>query len=263
MKANQAELPVRCQCEVLGVSTSGYYDWLDRSPSQRAQANVNLVQSIKQAHLASDATYGMPRIRAELADTAGAIVATYDAATSANLSISGSTLTINPTTDLSPGTAFKVEFDAGSVKDLAGNSFAGTTSHNFTTASGDTTPAGSNLVAAIQSSTGVTLNPVLQATLTARLQQMFDTGTYSALAASVAMQAFSTSLKAMVDANGGTGAFLAHVSAVVAALGGGTDVPDFGAGGASAADYLDPLEAQSAGVMLMGVQEMALDQILV
>jgi putative transposase len=68
VKANQAELPVRSQCETLGVSTSGYYDWLDRSPSKRAQANVTLLQSIRQAHLASDETYGMPRIRAELSD---------------------------------------------------------------------------------------------------------------------------------------------------------------------------------------------------
>ena len=194
-----------------------------------------------------------------LTTTAGAIVATYDAAASGNIAISGNTLTLNPSADLTEGTGYKVEFAAGSIKDLVGNSFAGTTSYNFTTASGDTTPAGSNLVAAIQSSTGVTLNPVLQATLTARLQQMFDTGTYSALAASVAMQAFSTSLKSVVDANGGTGAFLAHVSAVVAAMNGGTEVPGFGAGGASPAAYLDPLEAQSAGVTLMGVQEMALE----
>jgi putative transposase len=68
VKANQAELPVRSQCETLGVSTSGYYDWLDREPSARTQANVTLLQSIRQAHLASDETYGMPRIRAELAD---------------------------------------------------------------------------------------------------------------------------------------------------------------------------------------------------
>jgi putative transposase len=68
VKANQAELPVRSQCETLGVSTSGYYDWLDRSPSKRAQANVTLLQSICDAHSASDETYGMPRIRAELAD---------------------------------------------------------------------------------------------------------------------------------------------------------------------------------------------------
>ncbi len=61
MKANQAELSVRRQCEALRVSTSGYYDWLGRAPSARTQANVSLVQSIRNAHLASDETYGMPR----------------------------------------------------------------------------------------------------------------------------------------------------------------------------------------------------------
>lgn len=60
---------MRCQCETLRVSTSGYYDWLDRRPSKRTQANVSLLQSIRDAHLASDETYGMPRIRSELADT--------------------------------------------------------------------------------------------------------------------------------------------------------------------------------------------------
>jgi hypothetical protein len=69
---------------------------------------------------------------------------------------------------------------------------------------------------------------VLQAVTTAKLQQLFDNGTYSALSASIAIQAFSTEIKAMVDANGGTGAFVAHVSAVVAAIGANTDVPGFG-----------------------------------
>ena len=68
MKANQAELPVRALCKTLGVSHSGYYDWLDRAPSTRAQANVALLQGIKQAHHASDDTYGMPRIHAELSE---------------------------------------------------------------------------------------------------------------------------------------------------------------------------------------------------
>ncbi len=65
----------------------------------------------------------------------GATVATYDAATSANLSISGNTLTINPSADLAYGTAYKVEFAAGTIRDLAGNPYAGTTSYNFTTSS--------------------------------------------------------------------------------------------------------------------------------
>lgn len=68
MKANQAELPVQRQCEVLGVSTSGYYDWRGRAPSKRTQANDKLLQSIRDAHSTSDQTYGMPRVRAELAD---------------------------------------------------------------------------------------------------------------------------------------------------------------------------------------------------
>ena len=63
----------------------------------------------------------------------GSVIATYDAATSSNLSISGSTLTINPTADLNYFTGYKVEFAAGSIKDLAGNNFAGTTDYNFTT----------------------------------------------------------------------------------------------------------------------------------
>ena len=69
MKANQAELPVRALCETLQVSTSGYYDWRDRLLSKQAQANIELSEHIRQAHRTSDQTYGMPRIRAELADT--------------------------------------------------------------------------------------------------------------------------------------------------------------------------------------------------
>ena len=62
----------------------------------------------------------------------GTTVATY-AQASANVTISGSTLTINPTADLSYSTGYKVEFASGSVQDLAGNDYAGTTSYNFAT----------------------------------------------------------------------------------------------------------------------------------
>ena len=71
-----------------------------------------------------------------LKTAAGATVATYDAATSGNLSLSGSKLTINPTDDLGYSTGYKVEIAAGSIKDIAGNSYAGTTSYNFTTVAG-------------------------------------------------------------------------------------------------------------------------------
>ena len=64
----------------------------------------------------------------------GTVVASYDAATSGNLAISGSTLTINPTSDLASGTQYFVTFASGSIRDLAGNSYAGTTVYDFTTA---------------------------------------------------------------------------------------------------------------------------------
>ena len=64
----------------------------------------------------------------------GAVVASYDAATSANLTISGSTLTINPTADLTPGTHYYITLPDGSIEDLAGNHFAGTSAYDFTTA---------------------------------------------------------------------------------------------------------------------------------
>ena len=67
MQANQADLPIRTMARVLGVSSSGYHDWLDRQPSARDQANVELLQRIEAIHQRSDATYGVPRMIAQLA----------------------------------------------------------------------------------------------------------------------------------------------------------------------------------------------------
>ena len=53
-------------CRVLDVSTSGYYAWRKRQPSQRAQANLALVAQIRQVHQASKQRYGSPRVHPEL-----------------------------------------------------------------------------------------------------------------------------------------------------------------------------------------------------
>jgi Bacterial Ig-like domain len=63
----------------------------------------------------------------------GTVVATYDVATSTNLSISGSTLTINPSSDLGIFTGYQVEIASGAIKDLVGNNYAGESNYNFTT----------------------------------------------------------------------------------------------------------------------------------
>jgi putative transposase len=58
--------PVERMCRVLGVSVSGFYDWLKRTPSQRAQANTELTQRIRVVHEQSRQTYGYLRIHAQL-----------------------------------------------------------------------------------------------------------------------------------------------------------------------------------------------------
>ncbi|MEG4494914.1 Ig-like domain-containing protein, partial [Microcoleus sp. D3_18_C4] len=64
------------------------------------------------------------------------VVETIDV-TSANVTVSGSTVTVNPTADLAGGTDYYVEIASGAIKDSAGNNYAGTTgatAWNFTTA---------------------------------------------------------------------------------------------------------------------------------
>ena len=60
---------VTTMCRVLDVSTSGFYDWLNRGDSRRAQENRRLVQRIRNYHHASRRTYGSPRIFKDLRES--------------------------------------------------------------------------------------------------------------------------------------------------------------------------------------------------
>jgi putative transposase len=60
-------------CDVLKVSTSGYYAWRERAPSTRALDDAVLTERIRTIHAESDGAYGMPRVRAELVDQGTAI----------------------------------------------------------------------------------------------------------------------------------------------------------------------------------------------
>lgn len=53
-------------CRVLGISTSGYYAWVKREPSQRAREDAVLRARIETIHRESRGTYGRPRVHAEL-----------------------------------------------------------------------------------------------------------------------------------------------------------------------------------------------------
>jgi putative transposase len=69
MTANQACYPIETMAKTLGASRSGFYAWCRRSPSARALADGDLTERIRKIHAASKATYGAPRIHAELAET--------------------------------------------------------------------------------------------------------------------------------------------------------------------------------------------------
>jgi putative transposase len=58
---------IATMCRVLGVSASGYYARLTRPPAARARADAELSAQIAAIHQRSRATYGAPRIHAELA----------------------------------------------------------------------------------------------------------------------------------------------------------------------------------------------------
>ena len=58
--------PVAVQCDALAVSRSGDYAWRNRGPSRTVQQRAALTEQIRQVHQASRATYGAPRVHAEL-----------------------------------------------------------------------------------------------------------------------------------------------------------------------------------------------------
>ena len=66
IEQHRNEFPVQHMCELLAVSSSGFYAWLEREPSPREQENHGLVEQIRVLHQRSRQTYGSPRIHADL-----------------------------------------------------------------------------------------------------------------------------------------------------------------------------------------------------
>jgi putative transposase len=60
--------PVKAMCELLGVSESGYYAWLQREPSQRMRQDADLKATILSIWNSFRGIYGAPRIYKELKD---------------------------------------------------------------------------------------------------------------------------------------------------------------------------------------------------
>jgi putative transposase len=58
--------PTRVMCRLLGVSASGFYEWLERPQSARSLANTGLLARIRESFALSHQTYGSPRIWKDL-----------------------------------------------------------------------------------------------------------------------------------------------------------------------------------------------------
>lgn len=66
IRQNSSAFPVRSMCQVLGVSSAGYYAWFDREPSAADKRREELAREIRTAHADVKRRYGSPRMHAEL-----------------------------------------------------------------------------------------------------------------------------------------------------------------------------------------------------
>ena len=92
-------------------------------------ASSNIVVTFNEAIRAGTGT-----VEIRSGSATGPVVESFNAATSARLTVSGSTLTIDPTSNLAAGTQYFVVLPSGTVRDVAGNAYAGTSTYDFTTA---------------------------------------------------------------------------------------------------------------------------------
>ena len=66
IEAHREQWPVRLMCDVLEVSSAGYYAWRDRPVSTQQQRRDVLAVNIQAIHLEVKARYGSPRMHPEL-----------------------------------------------------------------------------------------------------------------------------------------------------------------------------------------------------
>ncbi|PXA04643.1 hypothetical protein DDZ13_05580 [Coraliomargarita sinensis] len=100
-----------------------------------------------------------------LRQSGGTVVESFDVTNpSSGLSLSGDTVTIDPSSLLASSTSYYVEIDASAIDDLAGNSFAGISGDgtwSFTTSAADSTLPGIESLRPTHTETGVKLDSIL------------------------------------------------------------------------------------------------------
>ena len=66
IREHRDSFPVAVLCQVLEVSVSGYYDWLERPRSARAERHAQIQASVQQVHSESHGVYGSLKIAKQL-----------------------------------------------------------------------------------------------------------------------------------------------------------------------------------------------------
>jgi putative transposase len=66
MKEHNQQFGIIDMCGVLDVSTSGYYDWLDRTEACAQHKRENLAQAVARAYFGSERIYGYRKVHAEI-----------------------------------------------------------------------------------------------------------------------------------------------------------------------------------------------------
>ncbi len=66
IKEHRDSFRVAVMCDVLKVSPSGYYAWLDRAPSERAMRHERIKQSVAAVHAESHGIYGSLKVADQL-----------------------------------------------------------------------------------------------------------------------------------------------------------------------------------------------------
>jgi autotransporter-associated beta strand protein len=113
-----------------------------------------------------------------LRQSGGALIESFNVASPpSGLTLSGATVTINPTSDLALATTYYVEIDNGAIKDLSNNNFAGFTGSgtwSFSTTAPDTTPPAISTLNPANGATGVSPSANLSITFSENIA--FGTG---------------------------------------------------------------------------------------
>ena len=68
IREHRDSFPLAVLCQVLEVSASGYYAWLDREPSPRARRQQRIQAAVRQVHAESHGIYGSQKVARQLAE---------------------------------------------------------------------------------------------------------------------------------------------------------------------------------------------------